>query len=341
MDSPTPAKSKGSQMKILKYVAIPLLLIGFSFGQLFGPVFLDCAEQVHKQTGGDTGCDFSGDSFDYINCYMDAFPVSTALQRKDISISTDVDCIPIFILFSERVSSLFEAIRSFHKYIKTCFNIIIFDDDSQYTEAVSALHWLDRTNSFRVTVHYSKEKWNGFGELFEYFKSFIESYLQNLDTDVFVISDPDCALDSSPGNILLIYREILLNNLTGYYLRGVGASIRWDDWPMQSANLSYEANFRLMKAQTLTIGDRNFYYLDAKVDTTFVMYRKMDEFQRLARPTIRMLPPLGVRHLDFYLSRDRLSKDYEIYLSRAERSKVNHMIHLNSNSSKPQKVRYV
>ena len=272
-------------------------------------------------------CDFAQSRFDYINCFLEVYPTSTQLRRDDLVTASD-DCIPIFVLFSERISALLEVIRSLHKNIRTCFEIVVFDDNSTYAPTIAALKWLERMKELKVHVHYHKEVWTDFNNLFLQFGKFVESYLAPLNTEVFVINDADCALDSSPPNILSIYRDILIGNLTGRRLRGVGASIRWDDWPAQSFKMEYERVPRSLPAAAVSVYSRNFYYIDADVDTTFVMYRKSDEIHRLAKPTIRLLPPLGIRHLDFYIEKENIPPDYEVYLSRAKEKRASHMIHI-------------
>lgn len=43
---------------------------------------------------------------------------------------------------------------------------------------------------------------------------------------------------------------------------------------------------------------------------------------------MRLLPPLGVRHLDFYLQHSDMPEDYKYYHRTAHASGANHMAHL-------------
>ncbi len=54
-------------------------------------------------------------------------------------------------------------------------------------------------------------------------------------------------------------------------------------------------------------------------------YRK-GGVERIGWPSIRMLPPLGARHLDFYLDPERLPDDYTYY--KRQVGGHNHMFHL-------------
>lgn len=73
---------------------------------------------------------------------------------------------------------------------------------------------------------------------------------------------------------------------------------------------------------------RPILYMETPVDTTFAMYRTSNGFRRLAQPSIRVLPPLGARHLDFYWTRDRVPPDMLYYLRRVGGTSFTHMLHL-------------
>lgn len=121
-------------------------------------------------------------------------------------------------------------------------------------------------------------------------------------------TDPDCALDSAPWNLLQVYQHAL----ESLKLTAVGTALRWDDFP-ESLTLAYEGNVAKLPPKALLYNDRNYYYIDAPVDTTFAMFRTGPRLKRLRGKHVRMLPPLGARHLDFYLTKDRLPDDYVFY----------------------------
>lgn len=141
----------------------------------------------------------------------------------------------------------------------------------------------------------------------------------------FVLTDADCALDSAPWNILFVYQNIM----DGLGVDVAGAALRWDDWPVSSKNYRGEDAFAKFPAQAYQYEDHNYYYnKDAYVDTTFAMYRRDRRLMRLAGSHIRILPPLAVRHLDFYLDNEHLPEDYRFYHAAARTKDVNHMYHL-------------
>lgn len=66
------------------------------------------------------------------------------------------------------------------------------------------------------------------------------------------------------------------------------------------------------------------------------MYKNGVRLQRLIS-SIRVLPPLAVRHLDWYLKHDFLPDDYIHYLSHHKISEVNHRVELQDHVKKAAK----
>jgi hypothetical protein len=129
-------------------------------------------------------------------------------------------------------------------------------------------------------------------------------------------------LDSAPGDILNVYKSVLEEK----ELPGVGAAIRWDDWPEQSKKYDYEIAFFTLDAQKFMYQGRAYYYQNAAVDSTFCMYRKTHVLSRdTSSNKARMLPPLAIRHLDFYLDPLAFTEDYKYYHNIARASGVNHI----------------
>lgn len=252
-----------------------------------------------------------------LNCFLDLFPFATPVALAPVANTThDVRGIrptpaaaaagtpppvPIFIPFRDRLSVLLEAVRSLHRHIRTPWELVIINDQTTHPVALS---FLERAVQAGVHVHTNIRRWDNFDALYKILADYIDSYMASSSTSpVYVLTDPDCALDSAPGDILLVYAHAL----TMLRLRIAGASIRWDDWPAElPGGLGYE-DFKLrrglspegkrMAVRAFKYAGRNYHYLEAPVDTTFAMYRAGVPMQRLAQPSIRILPPLAVRHL--------------------------------------------
>jgi len=229
--------------------------------------------------------------------------------------------VPIFILFKDRVSVLLETLRSFYRHLQTPFEIVIIHDKSTYPVA---LDFMERLKDSGVLVYENTRTWTDFDEFYEIVADVVEHYMRHAQSDYYILTDPDCALDSAPWNLLMVYQSIMEE----LGLDVVGAALRWDDFPESLADATYEEKVACLPAQTFAYQGRSYYYIDAQVDTTFAMYHKSRRLQRFTGKHIRMLPPLGARHLDFYFSKEHLPPDYKHYHEVARRREINHMAHL-------------
>jgi len=279
-------------------------------------------------------------SFDYpgplkyesLNCFHEYLPFASTLSfpryannsytLRGLEWKDGPAPIPIFIMFKDRVSVLMETLRNLYRYIRTPFEIIIINDNSTFPAAVAFLRRLQESG---VHVHDNKQSWGeDFNQLYEIVATFIEDYMGSSNASHFVLTDADCALDSAPWNILFVYQNIL----DGLGVDAAGAAIRWDDWPPNAPN--WEDKVVTLPAEAYEFRGRNYYYNKAPVDTTFAMYRKDRRLKRLAGSHIRILPPLAVRHVDFYLDKEHLSDDYKFYHAIARANQANHMGHLDA-----------
>ena len=275
-------------------------------------------------------------SFDYdgplknstLNCFIEYFDFASPVQFssysnmshtvRGITWTEGPAPVPIFILFRDRVSIVIEVIRSFHRYIRTPFEIVIFNDRSSFPVATNFLMRLEASG---LHIHHSTIEWENFDQLYSMLAKFIEDYMASSQSEFYVLTDPDCALDSAPWNILDVYQRALVE----LKVTAIGASIRWDDWSDLVWNTGYERSYTKLTPQIVGIRGKTYYYIDAPVDTTFAMYRKGKRISRLTYA--RMLPPLGVRHLDFYLEKN-IPPDYVYYHNHSRKSGVNHMSHI-------------
>jgi hypothetical protein len=270
---------------------------------------------------------------DILNCNVDTFEFSqpvTLYQPKNgkhtlagLRHFSGPPPIPIFILFADKVTVLLETLRSFHRYIRTPFEIIILDNKSTYPRAVAFLKRLEEAG---VKIYRLPQTWSKFNELHDIAVSFIEVHMINSASDYYIFTDADCALDSAPHNILDVYKAALDN--LDYNL--IGAAIRWDDLSeavrKQKKEYLYLDGHRDIKS--FMYQDSTYYYAPALVDTTFAMARKGTRLARLKQTSIRMLSPLGIRHVDFYLDPKNLPHDYVYYIQKA-RSKDPDLNHMN------------
>ncbi len=241
------------------------------------------------------------------------------LQRHTIKgiewLDENVAPIPIILITHNRITVLLETIRSFHRYIKTPFEIVIHDEGSSYPALVAFLKMLEMSGVkvFRAPPKKKTEIESEYplGYLVARVAKTVEQVLKVSNSSVYVVSDPDCALDSAPGHILEVYRHAL-NVMPA--VKGVGASIRIDDVPKSFLKESKE--WQEPKAQEFFLyDDYPIRFSRRTVDTTFCMYRRSFRFDRM-QGSVRLEMPFGVRHLDFYFeSLEKSPPDVKSYLA--------------------------
>ncbi|KAJ3020291.1 hypothetical protein HKX48_001062 [Thoreauomyces humboldtii] len=265
-----------------------------------------------------------------LNCYANILPYASPVSftevaapaihnMRGISNHPTQAPVPIFIQFKDRVSFLIEEIRAFHRHLATPFEIIIVDDSSTYPPAVNFLARLREANVTVLTVpDHATEQFN---DIYSVVANMITQHTKGHASPVFVWTDPDVPLDSAPGDLLDVYAHVL----DALNLYNVGASIRWDDWvePLRDNKLLFEAPFLQLPAKCHVYRSVCYYYLEAPLDTTFAMYKTGTPLSRLREPSIRMLPPLGIRHLDAMIEADAVPDDVRYY-AKATSDEISH-----------------
>jgi hypothetical protein len=333
--------------KCLIFVILGILSCALFLNDYFLPSYLSTCHENPDHDFSNFTVQYSCE-FDYtgplreedINCLLDVFTFSTPVKYqtfvngthdiRGIRFNDNTSApIPIFIPFRDRISVLIETIRSFHRHIRTPFELVIINDNSTYPTAVN---FLNRLSESGVYIHNNMQPWNGFDELYEIFKKVISEYMEKSEAEFFILTDPDTALDSAPGNILSVYQHVfeVLNP------KVVGALFRWDDWPVSMRSVpGIKLGAEYIVPKGVEYYGRIYYYIQWPIDTTFAMYRKGEELKRYnTSPAFRMLPPLGVRHLDFYLDHTNPPADYVHYLKgdRKPGKRANNQIYFHINS---------
>ncbi len=278
-------------------------------------------------------------SMDYLYCFRDAFPflalttdnppfytgtrmVNGHRQRHTIrGIDWDggKEAVPIVIVTHDRLTVLLETIRSFHRYIRTPFRIAIHDEGSTYGPLLAFLSMLELNgvDVVRVPPSGAVELTSPYplGYVVRRIARTVNQLLQSTHSSYYVVTDPDCAMDSAPPFILEVYKRAL--DLMPH-VRGVGAEIRTDDvslsvvktygsvWLREKAKVAYEH---------FIFENKMVRFVKGPVDTTFCMYRRNFRFDRMAG-SVKLVAPFGVRHLDYYFESMSSPPDVREYLSK-------------------------
>ncbi|KAJ3167444.1 hypothetical protein HDU88_002366 [Geranomyces variabilis] len=230
--------------------------------------------------------------------------------------------VPIFIQFKDRITYLLEFIRSLHRVIQTPFEIIIIDDSSTFPAAVN---FLKRLNDSGITILHPAARAADapFDMIYKDVAKLITAHMNTTEAENFIWTDPDVPLDGDgPGDILVVYAEALRQHGELY---NVGCSLRWDNWLEEIRDGKIENEKHWVKAPVHCLEYRQvcYHYLEAPIDTTFAMFRKGVTLKRLSSPSIRMIAPLGCRHLDWIIPKDSIPADVRYYASKTT-NEVNH-----------------
>lgn len=223
--------------------------------------------------------------------------------------------VPIVLITHDRLTVLLETIRSFHRFIRTPFEIVIHDEGSTFPALVAFLKMLEVNGVKVIRVPPRKqEELNSvypLGHLVKRVAQTVERVLQSSKSDVYVVSDPDCALDGAPGHILDVYKHALKVMPS---VKGVGAAIRIDDVRKDFLKASNEWE-EPKQLEYFLYNDYPVRFTRRAVDTTFCMFRREFRFDRM-QGSVRLEMPFGVRHLDFYFeSLDKSPLDVVTYLT--------------------------
>ncbi len=283
---------------------------------------------------------------DYLYCFREWFPFLDATldvppfysgfrtvnghrqmhTLRGIDWEGKAEAVPIVVVTHNRLTVLLETIRSFHRYIRTPFRISIHDEGSTYKPLLAFIAMLEShgVRVFRAQTSKSSELLSPYpmGYTVARIAKSVHQVLQSSRSLVYVVTDPDCALDSSPPFVLEVYKKAL--ELMPQ-VRGVGAEIRKDD-VSKSVLRAYSP---LWRADIAKSTEGLFFFegvavrfVRESIDTTFCMYRRSFRFDRMTG-SIRLRAPFGVRHLDYYFEPDSIPPDMRAYLAN-DRFSISH-----------------
>jgi cephalosporin hydroxylase len=160
--------------------------------------------------------------------------------------------------------------------------------------------------------------------------------LDEIETDYYIVSDPDLDLDSVPIDCVQVLGNILEKN--PYYLK-VGLGLIVDDIPVDSPYFNHVNTYE-KALSNLPVIDNQF--TEAPVDTTFAIYNKnfLKEYKICG---VRTTYPYVAKHLPWYEENptgefkfylDHASSKFSSYLNFTENLKQNGEIKLNSKTLK-------
>ena len=118
--------------------------------------------------------------------------------------------------------------------------------------------------------------------------------INRIDTDYYVVTDPDLDLSNAPIDTLMHLAEILEKNPT---LGKVGLTLETSDIPENSPYFNHVNTFEKTISKSEEIDNL---FIKAPVDTTFAIYdrRYLNKYEICG---VRTLPPYAAKHIPWYI----------------------------------------
>ena len=225
---------------------------------------------------------------------------------------------PIFVITCDRLESLRKSVESYYGCIREPFEIVMVDFGSTYPLMTE---FLARAET-RGDVIYREQRITNASQL-NRVSSCIQDYFKTHPQSNYVVTDPDVALDNTPRDVLDLYSYLLE---TFPQINVVGPMLRIDDIPdhyplkgkLLNGEMGLHKGFHSQPTSTIQYKGWPVKYIFAPVDTTFGLYRVRAEWARL-KSGVRVLPPYGARHLDWYIDPANPTPDQAYYVEHASR----------------------
>jgi glycosyltransferase involved in cell wall biosynthesis len=218
--------------------------------------------------------------------------------------------VAIFVITYNRLNTLTKTLEAYKKFT-TPHEVIIIDNGTDNPKCISLLNELK--NTYKI---YNLKKIESLSDLDTNINEAVKNYYDNNSTPYFAVADADVCFDIANQDTLDVYIELsknlsctvgpdlICNDLCqNYPLRGY--VIRKNHWMLKKA---YRSNFNY-KNQSVS-------YINAPIDTTFVLFTRSPEFKRLKTYTIRVNKPYAARHLDWYIDILNPSEENLIYINK-------------------------
>ncbi len=219
----------------------------------------------------------------------------------------------IFFITFNRTDTMIKTLNSYKKFFKnTNFNIVIINNGSDSHKTIELLNEFEK--EYKI---YNKNIITYLNELDKNIDEVLFDYTNKINNiKYYAVCDSDICFDISNINTLNIYMELC--NKLNY---AVGPELEIKDIP----------DYYLLKYYVLRISYRNLLsslkksinlngsivnYTCNPIDTTFILFKKDKNFNRLKRSTIRTLEPYNVQHLDWYINILNPSEEVIIYMNK-------------------------
>ncbi len=216
--------------------------------------------------------------------------------------------ITIFLATHNRLETLERTIRSYEKFDN--YELVIIDNGTDNQLCLDLLSEIEKRPEvrrlYRFPIVHSME------ELTVNYNFAIHDQFIKGDSQWFAVTDADISFEASDPESLNAY--IQLAEETGKAVGPhtvVDASIP-SGYPLRSRVLACES--RLLYKDTME-WYAGIPYSPWQIDTTFHLFHRIPNFNRLHMDTLRVGPPYAARHLDWYVDFFNHTVENEIYIN--------------------------
>ena len=229
-----------------------------------------------------------------------------------------IDPIPIFIISFNRLTVLKQTIKSYHDYIKTPFEIIIWDTGTTFLKTVDYLKGLEQSG---IKVYReNKQRYTLKHHLYAKLNPVIKDYFlkSKNKSPFYIVTDPDIAFyEKTPGDVLDFY-SLILNNFPN--ILKVGPMMKTDDlpdhYPLKQRVIETYLKRQYDKEMTEIEFKDKIYKACFATLTPFGMYRRDTIFEKKIL-SFRCDAPYDAKHLDWYINYKYLTDDQLFYINSA------------------------
>jgi hypothetical protein len=224
--------------------------------------------------------------------------------------------IPIFIISFNRLVVLKETIKSYYKYIKTPFEIIIWDTGTSFPDTLEYLESL-RKNGIKIYKE-SHQQYSLKHHLYTKLNAVIENYFSTSKNKCcyYIATDPDISFhEETPGDVLEFYSFILdkFSNILK-----VGPMMKTDDipdhYPLKQRVIETYLKRQYNKEMELIEFKNNIYKACSATLTPLGMYRRDTIFEKKIL-SFRCDCPYDAKHLDWYIDYKNMTNDQIFYMN--------------------------
>lgn len=215
--------------------------------------------------------------------------------------------ITVFLGTFNRLETLERTVLSYHRF-KTPHELVIVDNGSDHPECQAFLRDLERNG--RVKKVYRLPACETYPETTVNFnEAMTDQYHHGNAGKWFAVTDADVCFDGTDRRALEVYCRLArkLGTAVGPHLR-VDASIP-AAYPLRSRVLACET-WMLYRRDMERLG--RIFYSNTQIDTTFHLFTRRPEFDRLRMDPRRVAAPYDAMHLDWYLDVFHPNREQEI-----------------------------